>query len=53
MYRSIVNQCSVSFFSLSIECADGSTGFTAEELEEGATRINRSLDGDYKDPKNS
>ena len=49
LFRSMLNQCKTVYSYEKIRRADGSTGFTAEELEAGAISICRALDGTYED----
>ena len=43
--RSIINQCRTVYSYEKIHRENGSTGFTAEELEAGAISICRALNG--------
>ena len=49
LFRSTLNQCRTVYSYEKIKRADGSKGFTAEELEAGAISICQALDGKYKD----
>ena len=49
LFRSMLNQCRTVYSYGKIRRADGSKGFTADELETGAISICQALDGKYKD----
>ena len=49
LFRSLLNQCHTVYSYEKTKRADGSRGFSAEELEAGAISICQALDGKYKD----
>jgi len=49
LFRSLLNQCRTVYSYEKVRRADGTMGFTAQELEEGAISICQALDGKYKD----
>ena len=49
LFRSLLNQCRTAYSYSKVRRADGSRGFSAEELEQGAISICQALSGKYKD----
>ena len=49
LFRSLLNQCRSVYSYENVRRADGTRGFTSDELEAGAISICQALDGKYKD----
>ena len=49
VFRSLLNQCRTVYSYSKVRRDDGSRGFSAEELEQGAISICQALGGKYKD----